>query len=94
MSNEKRALYQRAKFMGPIWCSISAVLVFGYAMYQMPMLDGEQLKALVTITTATITALMTLGLIIGGGAAAHDTARDWMSSTKPKMSRVPEEREG
>ncbi len=75
--SEQRPLYKRAKFMGPFWCSMAACGVFIYAVIVMPALMGEQLQALVTITTSTITALMTLGIVIGGGATIHDASKDW-----------------
>lgn len=86
MSNNKdaRPLYKRAKFAGPMWCGIGVMGVFIYAMYTMPDLVDDQLKALVTISTSVITALLALGVIIGGGATAHDTARDWGSQGTPR----------
>lgn len=82
MSNNKdihRPLYARAKFAGPFWCGIGVVGVYIYAMIVMPDLDAEHLKAVTTVVTSTITALLALGVIIGGGASAHDAARDWGS---------------
>ena len=77
MPTENRPLYKRAKFMGPFWCSVCCVGVFVYAMLIIPGTAGEQLKSLTTIITSTITALITLGVIIGGGAAVHDATRDF-----------------
>ena len=84
--SDPRPLYLRAKFIGPVWCSVAAIGVFFAAVWNIEDLDGAQLQALVTVTTSTITALMTLGIIIGGGASLHDASRDWgqKSSGIPK----------
>ena len=74
---ERQPLYKRAKFMGPFWCSVCAVGVFVYAMISMRTMNGEQLQALVTVSISTITALITLGVVIGVGASIHDAVRDW-----------------
>lgn len=83
MDTNQRPLFKRAKFAGPFWCGVGIAGVFIYTMIAMPGLADDQLKALVTITTSTITALLALGVVIGGGATVHDSARDWGSRGTP-----------
>ena len=83
MDTNQRPLYLRAKFAGPMWCAIAIAGTFIYAMVLMPDLEGEQLKAVVTVATSVITALLALGIVIGGGATVHDSARDWGSRGTP-----------
>lgn len=83
MDTNQRPLFKRAKFAGPFWCGTAIMGVFLYAIWNLPDLKGDQLEALVTIVTSMITALMTLGIIIGGGASVHDAAKDWGSRGTP-----------
>ena len=81
-----RPLHKRAKFVGPMICALLSVGVFGMGLYAVLSLTPERMAIgghIASMATMTVTALLALGTVIGGGATIHDAVKDRKGAAPP-----------